>query len=729
MTHKMSRSVPSFLREMGENQNIRLQQREICALLGYALNVMHGVEPASMEADALVNWLARSHQRFGIPEDLFTEADFNRSDRAGYGTRMEAIDKQRWHALGRTLAEKHTVAKSASEIIENDPEALSGSSETGICAVAAALGFDELDTALFNICYRYKSGNILERLFDDLAQARGRSRSLRRYPDLFSLLVGAPAANVNARLRADAILLESGAISIDEDGDIQVSPHLFSLIDACSMNSCDVRTELLGKPLEARLPFSAFRHLGRELEIAFQILHRAVQAASTDRPEHGVHILLYGPPGTGKTECAQSLAEELGVALHVIGEEGEHGREPSRAERLSSLLLAQRIGAPAPAIYLFDEAEDLFRPRSTDREPDPKIFVHRLLETARVPMIWAANDLDAFSPAVLRRMSMCIEVRLPSQSRRAELWQELAKDEGVALDAQTAARLARLIPSAPSVARTALRAARLGDGTAETAALVANGMALAIGHGRAAAPEPDIEAIYDPALSNADRDLADLTARLTRPAAPHAISLLLSGPPGTGKTAFARHLAGRLGLEILQKRGSDLFAPFVGETEANIAAAFAQARATGAFLLFDEADSLLYDRSNAVRGWEVSQVNEMLTWMEQHPLPFACTTNLAERLDKASLRRFLVRLNFDFLRPDQAPLLFHRSFQLKPPPALARLDRLTPADFSRIARRCHALDLPMEAPALLDMLAAEIEGRDGAARPIGFARQEKGQLL
>jgi SpoVK/Ycf46/Vps4 family AAA+-type ATPase len=247
-------------------------------------------------------------------------------------------------------------------------------------------------------------------------------------------------------------------------------------------------------------------------------------------------------------------------------------------------------------------------------------------------------------------------------------------------------------------------------------------MARAIGHGRTVTPEPEIEGIYDPVLSNADRDLADLTARLTRTGAPSAVSFLFSGPPGTGKTAYARHLAGQMGLEVIQKRGSDIFGPFVGETEANIAGAFAEARATGSFLLFDEADSLLFDRSNAVRGWELSQVNEMLTWMEQHPLPFACTTNLAERLDKASLRRFLVRLNFDFLRPDQTALLFYRSFGLQAPATLARLDRLTPADFSRIARRCAALGLGYDVSALIDMLGAEIEGRDGAARTIGFAR-------
>lgn len=713
MSRNRSRSLPSFVKAMGQPD---IYHEDALMLLGYAHNVMQAVEAASKEAATIVAWLSRTRERFGMPDALFTEAD---SDSEENEAKAAPIDKVRWKTITQAVG---------TALIETAGESLKG--ETGIAvglhALSAALGFDVLDTALFEIIFLYRTDNVFERLFDTLACARGRLGTLRRYPDLFALFTGASRTNVNLRFRADAQLLVSGAVSIDQEGDIDLAPRLRSLVEQCAEQNCDVRTELLGSPLEAKLPFSAFRHLGREIEVAFAILHRALAAANTDHPERGVHILLYGPPGTGKTECAQSLAEELGVALHVVGEQSEHGQEPTRTERLSSLLLAQRIGAAAPAIYLFDEAEDLFRPGKRDREPDPKIFVHRLLETARVPMIWAANDLHAFSPAVLRRMSMCIEVRLPNQSRRAELWQELAKAENVALDAQTAGRLARLIPSAPSVARTALRAARLGDGTAETAALVANGMARAIGHGRTVTPEPEVETIYDPALSNADRELADLTVRLTRSGAPRAISLLLSGPPGTGKTAYARHLAGQMGLEVIQKRGSDIFGPFVGQTEANIATAFGEARATGAFLLFDEADSLLFDRSNAIRGWELSQVNEMLTWMEQHPLPFACTTNLAERLDKASLRRFLVRLNFDFLRTDQAALLFRRSFGLEPPAALTRLDRLTPADFSRIGRRFAALDLAFEAEALVDMLAAEIEGRDGTARIIGFARAGRG---
>ena len=92
-----------------------------------------------------------------------------------------------------------------------------------------------------------------------------------------------------------------------------------------------------------------------------------------------------------------------------------------------------------------------------------------------------------------------------------------------------------------------------------------------------------------------------------------------------------------------------------GGSEQNIASTFAEACDRGAFLILDEADSLLAERSGAQRSYEVSQVNELLTWMESHPLPFACTTNLMERLDAASLRRFTFKIRMGHSGAGQFP--------------------------------------------------------------------------
>lgn len=168
-------------------------------------------------------------------------------------------------------------------------------------------------------------------------------------------------------------------------------------------------------------------------------------------------------------------------------------------------------------------------------------------------------------------------------------------------------------------------------------------------------------------------------------------SLCLQGPPGTGKTAYVRHLAHRIGLEVLQKRTSDLLDMWVGSSERNIADAFAEARDNQAFLVFDEADSLLADRRGAHRSWEVGQVNEMLTWMESHPLPFACTTNFGANLDAASLRRFVFKVTLGFLKPGAASLAFRTFFGREPPDGLRTLKSLTPGDFEVVRRKAEVL--------------------------------------
>jgi transitional endoplasmic reticulum ATPase len=412
-----------------------------------------------------------------------------------------------------------------------------------------------------------------------------------------------------------------------------------------------------------------------------------------------------------------------------VGEADDDGDEPHRHDRLAGLRLAQRLAAFRNMVLLFDEAEDLFVRRSLlfdEPVTGSRVFIHRLLERMAVPVVWTANDIGALGRSVLRRMTMCIEMKVPNLVTRTRLWRQMGEAEGLELREADAARPARLVPAAPAVAATALRATRLADGDAETARLIVEGVARAVEGGALPVPEPEHDFAYDPALINADCDIAKLIDRSTQPGAERAVSFLFSGPPGSGKSACVRHFAACMGLPVLQKRASDLLNAMLGGTEHNIADAFAEARDTNAFLVFDEADSLLLDRSNAVRSWEVSQVNEMLTWMEDHKLPFACTTNLPDRLDRASLRRFLVKLRLDWLTEAQARLAFQRFFGMPAPPALDGLRTLTPADFALVRRGAALLQATTSAE-LVRLLAAECEGRIGGRLPVGFTASGLGQ--
>ena len=534
---------------------------------------------------------------------------------------------------------------------------------------------------------------------------------------MIALLLDTSRAGVEKRLLADAKLLASGVLSIDSHADLSVLHRLKVLIRCDVPPAGDIYDQLLGTSAAEPLAWDCFAHLGQEAEIAATVLSAALSGR-----EAGINILLYGPVGTGKTSFALSLATRIGARLRPIGEANEDGDEPDRDQRLAGLRLAQRLAEPGRTVLLFDEAEDLFlskrvvfdEPRATSR-----VFIHRLLERVTVPVIWTANDIGVLGPAVLRRMTMCVELRIPNVATRTALWRRLGETHGVALNEADAARLARLVPAAPAVAATALRATRLVGGNAETARLIVEGIARAVG-GRSPAPEPEPEARYDPALVNADCDLGELEAGLLRSDTPRAVSFLLAGPSGAGKSAWIRYLAGRMGLPVLQKRASDLLDAFLGGTEQNIAEAFAEARDGGAFLVFDEADSLLLERTYATRSWEISSVNEMLTWMESHPLPFACTTNLADRLDRASLRRFLVKLRFDWLTEAQARLAYEQFFGVAPPPGLDALRTLTPADFALVRRRASLSPLPPAAGTLLQLLAAESAERVGGRLSPGF---------
>jgi SpoVK/Ycf46/Vps4 family AAA+-type ATPase len=203
--------------------------------------------------------------------------------------------------------------------------------------------------------------------------------------------------------------------------------------------------------------------------------------------------------------------------------------------------------------------------------------------------------------------------------------------------------------------------------------------------------------------------------------------LCFFGPPGTGKTAFGRHLAEALDRPLLVKRASDLQSKWVGETEQNLARMFQEAIDERAVLLLDEADSFLQDRKGAQRSWEISQVNELLTQMEGFEGIFIASTNLMDSLDGAALRRFDLKIRFDYLKSDQGWAMLQdtaRRLGLEPGPdartALAQLTLLTPGDFANVVRQARLRRIA-SATDLVARLAAECAAKpEGRRNRIGF---------
>ncbi|MFE2549048.1 ATP-binding protein [Streptomyces sp. NPDC059355] len=184
----------------------------------------------------------------------------------------------------------------------------------------------------------------------------------------------------------------------------------------------------------------------------------------------------------------------------------------------------------------------------------------------------------------------------------------------------------------------------------------------------------------------ADGQLRDAVARLRHQAlvlddwrlreaarAARGVRLLLTGPPGTGKSLAAEVLATEAGRDLLVVDGSELVSKYIGETEKNLAACFEVAERTQAVFLLDEADALFAART------EVSEANDRFANMETAYLLqrldrfdglAVLTTNLRQNIDAAFIRRmdFVV----EFPLPDEAGR--YRMWELHLPRALLHAD-------------------------------------------------------
>ena len=125
----------------------------------------------------------------------------------------------------------------------------------------------------------------------------------------------------------------------------------------------------------------------------------------------------------------------------------------------------------------------------------------------------------------------------------------------------------------------------------------------------------------------------------------------------------------------------------------------------------------------------MSQVNEMLTWMESHPLPFACTTNFNERLDRATLRRFTFKIAMDYLSTKQARMAFRQYFGMPAPKGVAALRNLTPGDFPVVRRRGGDSLRVGRCGRLGADAARRVRSQAGRATPRGICRNAGGLRL
>jgi transitional endoplasmic reticulum ATPase len=214
--------------------------------------------------------------------------------------------------------------------------------------------------------------------------------------------------------------------------------------------------------------------------------------------------------------------------------------------------------------------------------------------------------------------------------------------------------------------------------------------------------------------------------------------ILLHGPPGVGKTFFARAIAGEYGLSLMHVSTGDLIGGIQGQSAQNIDKAFkTAAQNLPCLLFFDEFDSIAQRRDNNPDQEARRTVNQLLTSLEayrdERRLLVMAATNDVSHLDPAVIRpgRFDRQIRIDLPDAKAREAIFRAELDDRPAAAgielgelVRRTEGMTPAAIEKVVETA-ALEVFREATESgqnLELdgahLLAAIERYGGQDRPL-----------
>ncbi|MCG2417955.1 ATP-binding protein [Aequorivita sp. F47161] len=132
--------------------------------------------------------------------------------------------------------------------------------------------------------------------------------------------------------------------------------------------------------------------------------------------------------------------------------------------------------------------------------------------------------------------------------------------------------------------------------------------------------------------------------------------LLLTGPPGCGKTMTARVLSNELGIPLFVIRLDGLISRYMGESNVKLRLVFDTMKEFRAVYLFDEFDSIGTTRNQGNDVGEIKRVlNSFLLQIEKDESNslIIAATNMPENLDEALFRRFDDIINYPLPTEEQ----------------------------------------------------------------------------
>ena len=402
--------------------------------------------------------------------------------------------------------------------------------ERRIIKLSGDLGFDETDISILLLSFYCETDVIMDNVIDMLAgvtqEKHNRGFRSREPTVLYSYtadMLGLSRSQLRMRLAGESLLIQSGMLSVDEDGDISMLSRLKRLTLEPAGSDKPIPQILFDKTSTAELEWQDFAHVATERDHIERLTAGALSVGGK-----GVNILIHGPPGSGKTEFCKTLAAHLGVDLYTVAEVNQYGKDPNRRERLDELQLAERLLAKSQnSVLLFDEMEDILsgrldRPYREWRYPGgeieaegghgSRVFMHRMLERNAVPTIWTSNSAAFTHHGILRRMMYVFELRQPPRKIRTRIWGRVLERHGLEFTTEDTESLSRDFEVTPGVVDRAVASASLIEGgDISTVREGVKSLSRVLSGPKAPEVEPGI---FDPSLVCANRDLIELSDQL-----------------------------------------------------------------------------------------------------------------------------------------------------------------------------------------------------------------------
>lgn len=591
---------------------------------------------------------------------------------------------------------------------------------------------DAKEIEIITFLYLKESDYEIESIFSyKLIQMDNIIKSVRTYCRFFDVT----PQEIRNYLSKDSKLKRSGLIGKDSSRLI-LSDYILSYLAGIS------RMDLLENFFTKKIVTNAL-----DMNEHIVSKHNVKSMMSLLKGKSGCNILLYGKPGTGKTEFSKSIAKELEYPIYFINQYDEDGEE-NLSHRKSAIVAALNI-LDEKSIVVVDECDpivstkqSLFFLEDSKSKKDSKAWINGLLENSKHKIIWITNRIDSIDVSTRRRFSFSQEFMDFTKVQRQKVWEVVTDKYKIdyinSYEISELAAKYRVNAGGIALAVQDIKAMKSVKNKVDKKTMLENILSqhqkFVFGNQNTLI---DKSSSYDSSILNVNISVDIILKRLNNfqkytldnpiDLEVRNLNILFYGPPGTGKTELVKHLAQNLGVEVNIKRLSDIRSKWYGESLKNIASMFEEAQESNNILFLDEADSFFVDRANSSNEYHLEETNEILTQMENFKGILICSTNMLESMDQAVLRRFTMKVSFDYLTNEGKISLFNSYFIKKSRKKLnidqiekiASLKHLTPGDF-KVVKNKYFFEEDVSNDVLINDLSLEVALKRENRSKIGF---------